>query len=131
MNSKFFVPQNPVLGRDQFKTGGRFQKQCKLPALNFYKIPAQLDLDLAKTQANWPVWAMVRALYEAWFRTGSHPNHPNPFPLTACDTKKWGLSRLQKHRALEFLIKTSWIIVDRCDPKNPLVTLIWLPLYKP
>jgi hypothetical protein len=129
MKSEFFVPPKSVLGRDGFKAGGRLQKQRK--SLDFYRTPAQVDLDLAKIKANWPVWALVRALYEAWFRTGRHPNHLNPFPLAACDTKKWGLSRLQKHRALEVLIKTGWILVDRSDPKTPLVTLTWLPLYKP
>jgi hypothetical protein len=130
MKSEFFVPQDRVSGRDRFKTGTPPQNRRKSRALNFYKIPAELDLDLAKTKANWTAWAMVRALYEAWFRIGSHPNHPNPFSLAACDTKKWGLSRMQKHRALELLLKTSWVLVDRSDPNNPLVTLTWLPIYK-
>jgi hypothetical protein len=132
MKSEFFVrPKSTGSAGDGSKPGAQGQKQRKSRYLTFYNIPAQLDLDLAKTKAPWPTWAMVRALYEAWFRTGFHPKHPNPFPLAACDTEKWGLSRMQKSRALEFLVKTGWILVDRSDPKNPLVTLIWLPLYKP
>lgn len=127
-----FDPKNLTLGPECFKTqlSGGLRRE-KTPRLKFYKVPAQLDLDLAKAKANWTVWAMVRALYETWFRAGTYQQHPNPFPLAECDTRAWELTRLQKHRALEFLIKTGWIIMDRRDPKNPLVALAWLPLYRP
>jgi hypothetical protein len=131
-----FDPANLVLPGEYFKArqvaGKNNQRLAKSltggVALKFYKLPAQLDRDLINAKTNWAVWAMVRALYEAWF-AGGYPNHPNPFPLRLCDTKKWGLSRMQKHRSLEFLVKTGWILVDKSDPKNPSVTLTWQPRY--
>src|SRR5262245_2364898 len=95
-----FDPANLTLPEEYFKARQEVGKNGDKPAkprpgrgpLKFYKFPAQLDRDLVAAKANWTVWAMIRALYEAWFTAGTYPNHPNPFPLAACDTKKWGLS---------------------------------------
>jgi hypothetical protein len=96
-------------------------------ALQFFKVPAQLDLDLAKAKADWATWAMVRAISEAWFRNGHHQNHTNSFPLALCDTGKWGINnRTQRGRALKFLIKVGWIQVDRKNPQKP-----WIIMTRP
>jgi hypothetical protein len=132
-----FDPANLVLGEDYLLARGasaKNQRPAKSPiakaSLKFYKFPAQLDRDLVAVKANWTVWAMVRALYETWFTLRTYPNHPNPFPLAACDTKKWGLSRWQRSRALRVLTKTGWILLDQRNPKKPLVALAWQPFHK-
>ena len=132
-----FDPANLVLEKDYLVArgaSGKDQGPAKSPGakapLEFYKFPGQLDRDLVALKANWTVWALVRALYEAWFTLG-YPIHPNPFPLAACDTKKWGLSRWQRSRALQVLTKTGWVLLDQRNPKKPLVTLAWQPLHKP
>jgi hypothetical protein len=94
----------------------------------FYKIAPRLALDLARVKAPWSVWAMMCILFEAWYNTGYRSNHLNPFPLSKCDFKKWGLSRVQKHRALELLTDLGWISIDQSNPKEPLVTLLQPPL---
>jgi len=72
---------------------------------------------------------MVCALTETWFNIGFHEHHPNPFPLRFCEATKWGLTRKQKSRALQFLIRIQLIEVDRSGPQNPSVTLTWEPRY--
>jgi len=133
-----FDPANLVLGEAYLPArgaSGRNEGPANSPSakasLKFYKLPAQLDRDLAAVKANWTVWAMVRALYEAWFTLGTYPDHPNPFPLAACDSKKWGLSRWQRSRALRALTKTGWILLDQRNPKKPLLALAWQPLHRP
>jgi hypothetical protein len=74
---------------------------------------------------------MVCALSETWFDTGRHRQHLNPFPLDLCDAEKCRLTRMQKSRALKFLILVRLIAVNRRDPKAPLVTLAWVPRYPP
>ena len=86
---------------------------------------------LADEKASGSVRTMVDALSETWFNTGRHKQHLNPFPLELCDGEKWGLTRMQKSRALKFLTRIRLIAVDRSDPKNPLVTLAWVPRYSP
>jgi hypothetical protein len=70
---------------------------------------------------------MVCALTEAWFTSGLHGQHPNPFSLEKADTQKWGLTKFQKYRALKFLAEISLVEMDRSDPKNPTVAIIWAP----
>jgi hypothetical protein len=91
--------------------------------MKFCKVPVQLDLDLARAGANGATWAMSRAISEAWYRNGYRHNHPDSFPLKTCDFEKWGISKLQKHRSLRFLIKLGWIEVDRKDPTNPIIIM--------
>jgi hypothetical protein len=98
-------------------------RQKRQKPIQFYKVPAQLGLKLAQAKAGWALWAMVLAISEAWYRNGHHQSHPNTFPLVDVDTEKWGINRSQKHRSTKFLIKIDWIIVDRSDPKNPLITM--------
>jgi hypothetical protein len=91
--------------------------------MKFCKVPVQLDLDLARTGANGATWAMSRAISEAWYRNGYRHNHPDSFPLATCDLEKWGITKMQKSRALSFLTKLGWIQMDRRSPKNPLVIM--------
>jgi hypothetical protein len=97
----------------------------------FIQISLGLWHKLADDKASGAVWTIVGALSETWFNTGRHKQHLNPFPLKLCDTGKWGLTRLQKFRALNFLARVRLIAVDRRNPKNPLVTLAWVPRYPP
>jgi hypothetical protein len=92
--------------------------------MQFCKVPAQLDLDLVKTKANWTAWAMVRALSEAWYRNGHHQHHSDSFPLESCDLEKWGLkNRMQRYRAFKFLLGIGWIQIDRSNPQEPLIVM--------
>jgi hypothetical protein len=84
---------------------------------------------LADEKASGTVRTLVDALTETWFNTGRHNRHLNPFPLELCDTGEWGLTRLQKCRALKFLVRVKLIAVDRRDPKEPFVTLAWVNRY--
>jgi len=95
----------------------------------FIQISMGLCHKLADEKASWVARALVDALTETWFNTGRHNRHLNPFPLELCDTRKWGLSRMQKSRALKFLAKAKLIAVDRRDPKEPWVTLAWADRY--
>jgi hypothetical protein len=86
---------------------------------------------LADEKANGPARILVDALTETWFNTGRHNRHLNPFPLESCDTAKWGLTRLQKFRALKFLAGVKLVAVDRRNPEGPWVTLAWVDRYPP
>jgi hypothetical protein len=94
-------------------------------------IQHSLDLchKMADDKAGWATWALVNALTETWFNTGRHNRHLNPFPLELCDVREWGLTRMQKSRALRFLVRVKLIAVDRRDPKEPFVTLAWVDRY--
>ena len=99
--------------------------------VGFLKVDVALWHRLVEDKSGWKAWAMVGALYEAWFTTGIYSQHPNPFPLARTDSTRWGLNKQQKYQALKFLIRIRLIDVDRSDPKNPLVTLAWVPRYSP
>ena len=96
--------------------------------IEFLKVDIIPLRKLAHTHARGITWGMFCALSETWFTTGICTRHLNPFPLSAVDTKAWGLNRMQKFHALRFLVQNHFITIDRGDPKNPLVTLLWLPL---
>jgi hypothetical protein len=97
----------------------------------FIQISLGLCHKLTDEKASGPVRTMVDALTETWFNTGRHNRHLNPFPLELCDTGKWGLTRMQKSRALKFLARVKLIAVDRRDPEKPRVTLAWVDRYPP
>jgi hypothetical protein len=99
--------------------------------VGFLKLSLAFLHKLKQENANGDVYATVWALSVAWFTTGIHTQHPNPFPLSTVDTRSWGLDRRRKHEALKFLIRVRLIDVDRRDPKNPLVTIAWEPQYPP
>ena len=103
------------------------RKLRKRPEVEFLKLDLVLLHKLRRVNAPCIASAMVYALSEAWFRTGICSKHLNPFPLLAVDTKKWELDRSQKMRALHFLVRNRFINVDRSDPSNPFVTLLWVP----
>jgi hypothetical protein len=84
---------------------------------------------LAHEKASGTARTLVDALTETWFNTGRHNRHLNPFPLELCDAGKWGLTRMQKSRALRFLVRVKLIAVDRRNPKEPFVTLAWVDRY--
>jgi hypothetical protein len=104
------------------------RKSPKKSGIEFLKLDPITLRKLAHTHARWIAWTTFFALSEAWFTSGICTGHLNPFPLSTVDTKKWGLNRMQKFRALRFLMKNHFIAIDRSDPKNPSVTLLWLPL---
>jgi hypothetical protein len=97
----------------------------------FVLLPLTVCRKLADEKANGAARTMIDALLEAWFNTGRHRQHFNPFPLDLCDTQKWGLTRMQRSRALKFLARIRLITVDRPDLLGPLVTLTWVPRYPP
>ena len=86
---------------------------------------------LADEKASGTARTLVDALTETWFNTGRHNRHLNPFPLELCDTGKWGLTRMQKSRALKFLARVKLIAVNRRDLEEPWVTLAWVDRYPP
>jgi len=65
---------------------------------------------------------VVVALHELWF---THPNHNNPVHFTTYNLRRFGLSRHQKYRALDFLETIGQVAVERRSGKNPMVTLQW------
>jgi hypothetical protein len=95
----------------------------------FIQLSLGLCHKLADEKIGWAAFAMICALTETWFNTGRHRQHLNPFRLDLCDTRKWGLTRMHKCRALKFLAKVRLVAVDRRDLNNPLVTLAWEPRY--
>jgi hypothetical protein len=105
------------------------QEPRKTPKVNFLQFSTTLLLKLTQAKASGRVWAMVCALTEAWFTTGLHSRHPNPFPLSALKTKKWGFNRSQKYYLLRILVRMDLVRLDRSDPKNPFVTINWEPPY--
>jgi hypothetical protein len=102
----------------------------KAPEIDFLTVRLSLWHKLINIRAGCSEWAMVGALCEAWFRGGVPGKHPNPFPLSAVDTKNWELTRSQKSRALQFLNRTQLITIDPADPENPLVTQNWVELFR-
>jgi hypothetical protein len=110
------------------KRNPQSRKSRPIPFLKF-RLP--LWHKLVEQNAGRSVWAMVGALCEAWFKGGRPSKHPNPFPLSSVDTEKWGMVGYQRCRALQFLIQTHLVVVNRSDPQNPLITLTWEPLYPP
>lgn len=80
---------------------------------------------LADEKASGTVRTLIDALTETWFKMGLYDQKLNPFPLNQCDTAEWGLTPMQKCRALKFLIRKRLIELDRSDPRRPLVKLTW------
>ena len=101
----------------------------KAAKVDFLTFDLTLLHKLRAARANSAVYAMVCALSETWFTTGFHRQHPNPLPLSRVNSANWQLTRKQKSRALRFLTQINLIAVDRRDPRNPLLTLNWAPLY--
>ena len=97
----------------------------------FIKHSLGLCHKLADEKASGTARTLVDALTETWFNTGRHNRHLNPFPLQLCDTGKWGLTRMQKSRALKFLARVKLIAVKRRDLEEPWVTLAWVDRYPP
>ena len=95
----------------------------------FLKLSIGFCHKLADEKIAGPALTLVFALMETWFNTGRHNRHLNPFPLELCDTGRWGLTRMQKSRALKSLVRVKLITVDRNDPKEPWVTLAWEDRY--
>jgi hypothetical protein len=116
------------LSRKDGKNKPRPNKETKV---GFLKFDVPFLHKLIDDKASRAVWAMVFALQEAWFTTGIYSQHPNPFPLAKTNPARWRLNKQQKYQALKFLTKVRLIDVDRSDPKNPLVTLAWVPHYSP
>jgi hypothetical protein len=101
--------------------------RAKERKIEFLKLDLAPLSRLAHRDAPGTAWKMFCALSEAWFGTGICMRHLNPFPLSIVNTQKWSLSRMQKSRALRFLAQNRFIAIDRREPENPLVTLLWLP----
>ena len=121
-------PQTKAKSEPHQKNRQKRREGRKGRKIEFLKVDLIPLHKLAHTHARGITWGMFCALSETWFRTGICTRHLNPFLLSAVDTKGWGLSRMQKFHALQFLVKNHFITIDRTDPKNPLVTLLWLPL---
>src|SRR5438132_5294868 len=65
----------------------------KVPKVDFLQHSISLLLKLRNENASCIIWATVWALSEAWFTTGRHGHHPNPFPLAAVNWTKWKVTR--------------------------------------
>jgi hypothetical protein len=129
-------PQELFLSEEQLREfaarrrdGDRKPERKKKSRAQFIQVPLAICHKLVDEKANRFIWAMVCALSETWFTTGRHNQHLNPFPLDRCAAEKWGLTRLQKFRALKFLTRIRLIAVNRRNPKTSLVTLTWVPRY--
>jgi hypothetical protein len=124
------MPADFCTGRDGDKNQAvrRYKKQVWV---KWYKCEATvLDRAFATTRARrnaWSLVAVLMALYELWF---TDLDKRNPVKLTSYNLQRFGLSRNQKHRALQILEKAGLISVDRKPRKNPLVTMTWLPVRK-
>jgi hypothetical protein len=101
----------------------------KRPTTRFFRMTPGFCRKLCEEKAPWTVWALVYALCDAWYVNGWHEKRPNPFPLNKVDIRKWGLTRSQKSRALKFLVQVRLIRLDQSNPKSPMVTIAWEPLY--
>jgi hypothetical protein len=95
----------------------------KRPRYDCCVLPLKLLHAMIEHHANWTVLATVVALHELWF---THPNHNNPVHFTTYNLRRFGLSRYQKYRALDFLEKIGQVSVKQMGSgKNPMVTLNW------
>ena len=113
--------------KEKGANGGKKRRRAD----RFFRMTPAFCLKLCEEKVPWTVWAMVCALYEAWYASGWYDQHPNPFPLGMVDVSKWGLHRRQKSRAMQVLIRAHLVKVDQTDPKHPLVTLAWEPKCSP
>jgi hypothetical protein len=94
----------------------------------FCQIPFRVVVDIMKTGSPPPrVLGVLAALYEHWFRNCRY----NPVKLTSAALRKYGVTRMQKSRALKFLEKSGCVWIDHSSGKNPWVTLKWLELKPP
>ena len=76
-------------------------------------------------RGNSKILAAICALSEAWYRTGYHGEHDNPFPLSTVDAQSWGLRRQDLHRVLKILGHAGLIEVNRSNVKSPSVLINW------
>jgi hypothetical protein len=131
MTDSDFNPEDFITPIEEIpeKDGAPKPRRKKESRARFAKIPMWVWHKLADARASGAATIMTIALWETWFNTGFHEHHPNPFPLRLCDVTKWRLTRMQKSRALKFLVKIQQIEIDRTDSENPLVTLLWEPRY--
>lgn len=111
------------------KDGKRRSRSKRGSKVDFLKVSIALAQKLHGEGASGNAWAMVMALTEAWYTTGFYSQHLNPFPLSVVDSRRWGFTRKQKSRTLQFLTRIHLIHVDRQDPDNPQVTIAWEPRY--
>jgi hypothetical protein len=78
---------------------------------------------LLELKGDWLVWAVVRALYQAWF---TDPNHHNPVTLTTYSLREFGITRWQKYRALAQLENVKLVTVMQDQTQTNLkVRLEW------
>lgn len=128
----FWLTNEQVQAHLARQRNGQRKRQGRKPLeAGFLKVSIGLAHKLREENANGDAWAIVMALSEAWFTTGLHGQHPNPFPLSNVDFKRWGFTRKQKSRTLLFLTRIHLISVDRREPENSLVTIAWEPRYQP
>jgi hypothetical protein len=123
---KFVLSDQQIKEEQDRLKGGKKPGPEKKTGFRFIRIPLKACRKLAEEDS---VFAMFCALYEAWFTTGRKDEHPNPFPLSHSDTGKWGLTRMQKSRALKSLIRTGLITVSQRNPKKLLIRLTWEPRF--
>lgn len=94
--------------------------------LQFYKFPVRvMESVLEKygsAQAG-PCFAILLVLYEAWYLDFKHRHK---IRLSSTDLARYGVSKDQKRRALEMLVKANIVTIDGTVGKNPWVTCHWL-----
>ncbi len=85
----------------------------------FLKGPVPLPWIIAASQL--PGKALVVGI-AIWFRAGLTGS--SSITLSSSHLTLWGIDRHSKRRALDVLEKASLITVDRCNGKNPIITII-------
>jgi len=91
----------------------------------FYQFPASVLEPVAQSGRTGQLALLVlMALLKRHFSNGQE----NPLKLTTKCLESSDISRGQKRRALMFLEKRGFIMIQREPGRNPLVTLPWRPL---
>jgi hypothetical protein len=117
------LPEDFLAGDENKKSKRtKVRRYHNRPRYNCCVFPLTLLDAMIEHRARWTVLAVVVALHELWF---THPNHNNPVHFTTYNLRRFGLSRHQKYRALDFLETIGQVAVERRSGKNPMVTLQW------
>jgi hypothetical protein len=113
------------------KAGGKQPKRRKRSEIEFFRFPAAVlqavRIAAGGTKFLGPVHAAMFAIYEIRYEDY---DHPQTVKLTNAALKRHSVSRRQKPRVLQILVKSGQYAVEfREECKNPWVTELWRPFW--
>ena len=123
--SEFEIPPDQIPAPE---AGKRRTKPAKpIRKLKFYLFqPHILEAVLTRfglSTTSAAALGILMALYELRYLD---PQHRIKIRLTTKELQRFGISRMQKRRALQMLVNAKLVTLDRTNGKNPQVTAHWL-----